>query len=293
MLKPLNSAFFCIAAIFLPLLAMGQELETSKESPFDEKSYERFLWGFRGGLNFTTPHFEYADARQALGAQTSLGWTLGAVGQFKLTNRWAFQAEAGYTKKIMSFTFDSDGSINKMSMDFIDVSLLLRRRFMFTWGKDIRSDVFVGIGPNINYWFGAKGTGVSATGESYDYNIVMDGTPDANFNNLYLNGINRWLFGIDLGVGINAPITPKQKVFVEFRATLGQTNLGDASSTVFINQAGFNGSMFQQNLLKANLKTFSVTAAYTFSFNYAKSHMGKSTKDKMIKKRKSKPKRRR
>lgn len=271
---------------------MGQELETSKENPFDEKSYDRFLWGIRGGLNVTTPHFEYADARQALGAQSSLGWTLGAVGQFKLTNRWAFQSEIGYSKKVSSFSFDSDGSVNKMSMDFVDISLLLRRRFMFTWGKNIHSDVFFGVGPNINYWFGAQGTGVSSTGEAYDYNIVIDGTPDANFQNLYLNGVNRWLFGIDLGVGINAPITPKQKIFLEFRASLGQTNLGSNSSSVYINQAGFNGSMFQQNLLKSNLKTFSITAAYTFSFNYAKSHMGKSTKDKMIKKRKTKRRKR-
>jgi len=292
MLKPLNSAILCFVTSFLPLLVMGQELETSKENPFDEKSYDRFLWGIRGGLNVTTPHFEYADARQALGAQSSLGWTLGAVGQFKLTNRWAFQSEIGYSKKVSSFTFDSDGSVNKMSMDFVDISLLLRRRFMFTWGKSIHSDVFIGIGPNINYWFGAQGTGVSSTGESYDYNIVIDGTPDANFQNLYLNGVNRWLFGIDLGVGINAPITPKQKIFLEFRASLGQTNLGSNSSSVYINQAGFNGSMFQQNLLKSNLKTFSITAAYTFSFNYAKSHMGKSTKDKMIKKRKTKRRKR-
>lgn len=288
--KALNSAIFCILASFLATMAMGQELETPKESPYNENSYDRFLWGFRAGINATTPHFEDADARKALGAETSIGWTIGAVGQFKLTNRWAFQSELGYSKKVSSFSFDTDGSVNRMSMDFIDISLLLRRRFWFSWGKDIRSDVFVGIGPNINYMLGASGTSIAVDGQSYPYNIVIDGTPDANFNNLYLNGVNRWLFGIDIGVGINAPISPKQKVFVEFRASLGQTNLGSESSSVYINQAGFNGSMFQQNLLKSNLKTFSITAAYTFTFNYAKSHMGKSTKDSMVKKRK--PKRR-
>ncbi len=283
--KALNSAILCLVTSILPNLVLAQEPETTKESPFDAKSYEKFLWGFRGGLNMTTQHFEDPDARQQLDAQPALGWTLGAVAQFKLTNRYAFQTELGYSKKTSRFTFDGGQAENTMSMDFLDVSLLLRRRFMFTWGKDIRSDVFIGVGPNINYWLGAQGKITTSAGDT-NYEIVMNGTPDANYNNMYLNEVNRWLFGIDLGVGINAPITQHQKIFVEFRASLGQTNLGSPTSTTFINLVGFGGSAFQENLLQSNLKTFSITAAYTFSLNYLESKMGHSNKEKMFKKRK-------
>ncbi len=269
----------------MPTLVLGQEIATPKESPFDVKSYEKFLWGFRGGLNMTTPHFSDVDAREQLDAQPTLGWTIGAVAQFKLTSRYAFQTELGYSNKSSRFTFDGGQAENTMNMDFLDASLLLRRRFAFKWGKDIHSDLFIGVGPNINYLLGANGKITTAAGDT-NYEIVMDGTPDANYNNMYLNGVNRWLFGVDLGVGINAPISPHQKIFVEFRASLGQTNLGSSSSTAFINLVGFGGSAFQENLLKANLKTFSITAAYTFSFNYLESKMGHSDKEKMIKKRK-------
>ncbi|MBL7852378.1 MAG: PorT family protein [Cyclobacteriaceae bacterium] len=292
MFKTLNSAIFCFVTSVLPALVMGQELETPKETPFAAKSYEKFLWGFRAGINVTTPHFEDPDARSVLNGLPTVGWTVGGVAQFKLSERYAFQTEVGYTRKTSRFTFDADNSENRMDMDFLDISLLLRRRFYFSWGKDIHSDVFIGVGPNINYWFGASGTITTFSGET-PYNIVIDGTPDANYNNMYFNGVNSWLYGIDIGVGINAPISARQKVFVEFRATLGQTNLGEPSGTAFINLVGFNGSTFQQNLLKQNLKTFSITASYTFAFNYLESKMGHSTKDKMIKKRKTSKRKRR
>lgn len=292
MFKVLNSAILCIVTSFLPTLVTGQELETPKESPFDAKSYEKFLWGIRGGLNVTTPHFEDADAQAAFTSLPTLGWTLGAVAQFKLTNRYAFQAEVGYSRKSSRFTFDTDGSENRLDMDFVDISLLLRRRLNFEWGKNIRSDLFIGVGPNINYWLGASGSITTYSGET-PYNVVIDGVPDANYNNMYFNGVNQWLFGIDLGVGINAPISPKQKIYVEFRASLGQTNLGRSSSTSSINLVGFGGSLLQENLLKQNLKTFSITAAYTFSLNYLESKMGHSTKEKMIKKRKPAKRKRR
>ena len=288
----LISAFFCLGAIFLSFSAWGQDPEPPKESPFDVKSYERFLWGFRAGINVTTSHFEDPDARKALESLPGLGWTIGTVAQFKLSNRFAFQAELGYTQKTHRFTFDNGSNENKMDMSFLDISLLLRRRFSFEWGKNIRSDVFIGAGPNINYWLDTKGTIITAAAET-PYNIIINGTPDANYNNMYFNGVNNWLFGIDLGVGINAPITARQKVFVEFRAHLGQTNLGGKTSTANINLVGFAGSPFQQNILQSNLKTFSISASYTFSFNYLESKMGKSNKKNMVKKRKPAKRKRR
>ena len=293
MLKILNSTFLALVTSLLPLLTLAQEPET-KTSPFSALSYEKFLWGFRAGLNVTTPHFDDPDVRKLLDAQPSLGWTLGAVAQVKLTERYAFQAELGYTNKTSRFLYDNGGAENKMAMDFLDMSLLLRRRFNLNWGKSIHSDIFIGVGPNINYWLSAQGTLTTIDVEpAFDYNVVMDGTPDANYSNMYLNGVNRWLFGIDLGVGINAPISARQKIFLEFRATLGQTNLGTSSSTSFMNIVAFNGSTFQQNLLQQNLKTFSITAAYTFSFNYLESKKGHSTKDRLVKKKKPAKRKRR
>lgn len=283
----------CFVTILLPFLAQTQDEEASKANPFEAKSYEKFAWGFRAGLNMTTPHFADVDARKSLDAQPTLGWTIGILTQFKLTDRYAFQTEVGYSQKTSRFLFDKGNGENEMVMHFVDMSLLLRRRFAFEWGKNIQSDFIISVGPNVNYWVNARGKITTGGGSPFEYNVVMDGTSDANYNNMYLNGVNRWLFGIDLGIGVNAPITSKQKIYVEFRGTLGQTNLGTNSSTSFINLIGFGGSDFQQNFLKANLKTFSVTAAYTLSYNYFESKTGHSTKDNLLKKKSNRKKKRR
>src|SRR6185369_10693865 len=118
------------------------------------------------------------------------------------------------------FSYGGGVSENKFTMQFIEFSGALRRRFDFKLKKNVQSELFIHAGPNVDYW-------LSGSGEMpAPYEVVFDQPADGNYHNLYFNGVNRWLFGIDLGVGMIAPITSKQKITVELRATLGQTNLG-------------------------------------------------------------------
>jgi hypothetical protein len=118
----------------------------------------------------------------------------------------------------------------------------------------------------------------------------------------HFNNANRFFFGIDLGVGAYAPITNRQKVYVEFRVTLGQTfikkrdtkaTLGGVIGGVTdpanpdLNQGG--PGQFSDPLT-TNMKTLTLSAIYTFDFDKRLSKQGKSTLDK---KRKSSGKRRR
>ncbi|MDZ4715662.1 MAG: porin family protein [Cytophagales bacterium] len=281
MFKILNSVILCVVTNLAPFLGLGQDHVKPKFSPFSAKAYDKISWGFRAGISMTTPHFADVDARKILDAQPTLGWTAGALVQFKLNAKYAFQTEFGYSQKTSVFIYDQGFSRNEMVMNFVDASMLLRRKIPFEWGKEIESEFIISIGPNVNYWLDAKGNMKSGDGAGLDYTVVFDEVPDANYNNLYLNGINRALFGIELGIGVNAPITARQKVYVEFRATLGQTNLGTTKSTSYIDIVGFGGSTFQEHLLKSNLKTFSISAAYTFSYNYFNARKGHSTKDKL------------
>lgn len=284
MVKTLNSTILCLVTILLPVLSQAQQVAKPKFSPFSSKAYDKVSWGFRAGFNLTTAHFADVDARKSLDASPSLGWTIGALAQFKLNAKFAFQTEVNYLEKTSRFSYDQGNSQNEMTMHFADITMLLKRKFTFFWGKNIESEIHLSAGPNMSYWLDAKGQMKVGDGPDLTYDVVMNGAPDGNYNNLYINGVNRWLFGIDLGIGFNAPITPRQKIYVEFRATLGQTNLGTPTGTSYMNLIGFGGSDFQQNLLQANLKTFSLTAAYTFSYNYFDARKGHSTKDKLYRK---------
>lgn len=287
-------AFFCLLVIILTQLnVFGQEKSTPKESPFSSKTYERFSWGVRVGPNVTLVHFSDPDAKASMSAIPAVGFVATGIIQFRLGDHYNFVTEAGYAQKSSQFSFANGGSENKLNMQFIELSGALRRRFQFKLKKDVMSDLFIHAGPNVDYWLtGATGKISTGDGPPANYTVVFEKTPDGNYNNMYFNGINRWLFGIDLGVGMVAPITNKQKITVEIRATLGQTNLGTNSSTSYINLIGFGGSDIQQNLLKSNLKTFTISASYTFSYNRLTAKTGHSTKDNIRKKKKSHSRRR-
>jgi len=278
---------------FLPILVslqlmqfntIAQEKSVPKESPFSSKTYERFSWGVRIGPNVTLVHFADPDAKNTMSPIPAIGFVVTGIAQFRLGERYSFVTEVGYSHKTSQFSYGNGIDENKLDMQFVEFSGALRRRFNFKFSKNVDSELFFHAGPNVDYWLSGSGTMPAP------YEVVFDQPDGGNYHNLYCNGVNRWLFGIDLGVGMIAPITPKQKITVELRATLGQTNLGTNSSTAYINLIGFAGSDLQQNILKSNLKTFTLSVAYTFSYNKLTAHTGHSNKDNIKKKSRSRRK---
>ncbi|HCM76355.1 MAG TPA: hypothetical protein DIS90_08225 [Cytophagales bacterium] len=211
--------------------------------------------------------------------QINIGFTGGGFISFPLKNNYSFISEFGFSRKGKKLQFNNNEWTNTAVFNFIDLSMALRKSYNFQLRPDIQSNLFFNIGPNIEYWISGKGK-MGAGGEPTHYDIAFNQVPDANFNINYYNNINRWLFGIDFGFGMDAPITPTQKLLIELRFTFGQTNLGKENSTSTIEILGF------QDDLKMNIKTLSVTAGYSFGFDLKKSKMGKSTKDKIIKRKK-------
>jgi len=242
-------------------------------------SAQNFSLGLKAGPNIAIGRFKDSDLRKQFNAEPVFGFTAGGIILFPLKNRYSFLSEVAYASSGKKLKFNSDEWINTARFNFIDFSMALRKSFPFQLRPDVRSNIFVNIGPKISYWLNAKGN-IGAGGDPTDYDIVFEQTPDGNLFVNYYNNINRWLFGVDIGVGGDAPITSKQNVHVEARFSLGQTNLGKADSSSTLEILGFEDD------LRMNLKTFTLSATYTFDFDLRESKMGKSTKDKVVKKKK-------
>ncbi|MGE0589646.1 MAG: porin family protein [Cyclobacteriaceae bacterium] len=238
---------------------------------------QQFSLGVKAGPSITTGRFKDSDLRDKFNTRPVIGFTAGGLISFPLKGRYSFISEFAYSQSGKKIKFNNNEWTNTATFNFIDLSMALRRAYEFRLGPNIKSDVFLNVGPKISYWLGAKGK-IQAAGDPTDFDIVFGETPGSDIFVNYYNNPNRWLFGIDFGAGINAPITSTQKVFVEVRASLGQTNLGktDSSSTMAV--LGFEDD------LRMNLKTLSVIASYTFDFDLKKSKMGRSTKDRSIRK---------
>jgi hypothetical protein len=203
-----------------------------------------------------------------------LGYYGGGIIGFPLSKDYSFQTEAGFSQKGRKLVYLQGGPggapvEHKATYYFIDLSMMLRREFPLRLGKDIPSKWFLNIGPNINYWLAGKGV----IQDRYKYKIVFDEPNDGNYNNMYLNDVNRWLFGVDFGAGFHAPLRGNRRLMTEFRFTSGHTFYGkrDSHDIEILN--------FQDNL-RSNQKVFSITVAYIVDMDIRQLRTGKSTKDK-------------
>ena len=240
---------------------------------------QNFSLGVKAGPSVTIGRFSDSELRDIYSSQGIIGFSAGGFISFPLANDYSFIAETAYSRKGKKLKFNNNEWTNKSSFSFVDVSMALRKSFNFQLRPDVRSKISFNIGPNIEYWLKGKGN-IAADGEPTKYDIEFEKVPDGNFYVNYYNEANRWLFGIDFGIGMDAPINPKQRVSAELRLTLGQTKLGQFNSTSNLAILGF------QDDLRMSLKTLSLTIGYTFSFDLKESKMGKSNKDKVIKRKK-------
>ena len=258
--------------LFHVVSAVGQ----SPNPPGDRK----FSVGFRAGPSVTWARFRDPDLREEFESVPKPGFTAAGLIIFPLKGRYSFMTEFGYSMKGKSLLFNQVNEAawrNRATYQFLEGSMALRKGFKFTLGKSIPSDWYFNIGPNIEYWL--TGTGQIATrgdssagfGTPSKYKVAFNQQPTGDFMVNYMVNSNKWLFGLDVGIGADAHITNSQRIHTELRLTWGHTYYGKPDSQSYLAILGFKDD------LHANMKTLTLSAAYTFDFDLIKGRMGKST----------------
>jgi hypothetical protein len=240
---------------------------------------QKFSLGVKGGPMLNWAHFGDRDDKAIYSSKATVGYTVGGIIAFPLKKNFTFISEGVYSVKGRRILFNDKTWENNNTYSFIDMTMLLRRSFHLYIKENLPTKWYVNLGPEVSYWLTAKGK-IVTEGRGHPYTILFNREPDADFHNLYYNNVNRWLFGISVGVGVEAPIKKTQKLSFELRFVSGHTYLGDKKSA-YIEILGFDDTS-----LKQNLKVLQFTAAYTFDFDLKEAKMGKSTLDKAIKKKK-------
>ncbi|MFZ5970444.1 MAG: porin family protein [Bacteroidota bacterium] len=251
-----------LATAFLHVLAQPQS--------------QPFSLGIKAGPNVTLAAYEDRDLQKQFSPLPIPGYFVGGFIKFPLKNEYAFTSEFAYTRKGRITRFNEDWT-NRANYHFADISMALRKSFRVKLGKNIPAHYFFSVGPNISYWLKGAGKVSVNPGGSSKYEVVFNGVPDANFFRNYYNEVNRWLFGIDLGIGGDAPILKNQRVYAEARFTWGHTYMGRKNSSSYMEILGFEDN------LRANFQTLSFVLTYALDFDLRNRKKGKSTKDKEIK----------
>ena len=274
---------------------------------------QKYTLGLRVGPSLIVGHFPKNLPDTILSThknKAKLGFT--AVGQltFPLQKEYSSIIELGYSRGGRKVEYNNGAFINDFTYNYITASLALRKAFKFRLKDQLYADWFLSAGPNISYMLSGSGVVRTDNDSNTPFDIVFHNLSDSawyerSYNELnvyHFNKANRFFFGVDIGLGAYAPITNRQKAYVEFRTTLGQTfirkrdtkaTLGGVIGGVTdpanpdLNQGG--PGVFSDPLT-TNMKTFTLSVIYTFDFDKRLSRQGKSTLDK---KRKSSTKRRR
>jgi Outer membrane protein beta-barrel domain len=258
---------------------------------------QKFSVGVKAGATLSLSSFGDKDDKDQFTNLVKPGYFGAGLINFPLKKNFSFQTEAGFSKRGRKIEFNEGTWQNNASYNFLDASMMLRKSYPLKWSRNVTGTWFFNIGPKVSYWMSGKGevstivqiidpdNGSIKTekGGSYDYKIKFSEAPELpdapDFNTMYMTDVNRWLFGLDFGIGVDAPTTALQRFVFEVRFTSGHTFYGNRGGA-------FNRTLGFSDNLRANEKILSFSIDYTLNKEVREGQKGKSTKKDV---KKSKP----
>ena len=131
------------------------------------------------------------------------GYNAGIVINFPLPADFGLASEFNYSVKGRKVRFNSDEWTNNGTYTFFEVPILLRKFFTIQ-GLPYSAKWFVNVGPHISYWAGGKGK-IETNGPGLDYDIQFADSAAFDLTTMYMVDANRYIFGMDVGIGIDHP----------------------------------------------------------------------------------------
>lgn len=264
-----KQTLFCIFLMFLFALSLF-DIQTAYS--------QKFSFGFKAGAGIGWAGFGDKDQKDTFSTRPILNYSAGFQIGFPLKNDFQLKLEGGYSREGRRLVFNDKQWDNQTKYNFIEAQMLLQRKFKFYLNKNVPSEVFFSVGPDINYWLNSKGSLVVNNNKpGVKYDIVFDETPTSDFTRMYYNDMNRWLFGLVLGVGVKAPLQRNSALSTELRFVSGHTFLGKRNSS-YIEILGFEDTQF------TNLKSINLVLTYLWEVDVKEGRKGKSTLNKKLKK---------
>lgn len=241
-------------------------------------AYSQFYVGPKASFQLYKTAFFDKDVKDTLNSRFKPGYNIGFFVKTPLKDNYELIFEFAYTRRGRRVLVDSDQITHVSRYNFIEAPLLLRRSFEAHLIKEIKSTWFVEIGPNIAYWLGGNGS-IKDVAQPIDYEIVFGPrTGDTTDEIMYINNANRFLFGLEFGVGFSIETQKMQSITTDLRYTHGHTFLGEANGAELNNRIlGFTDNM------QANYRVINLSFAYNFVVDVKQLKKGSSVSGKSTK----------
>ena len=232
---------------------------------------QEFLFGVKTGVQGYGMAFGDKDLKKQFKSAFKGGYSAGVFINFPLPLNFALNAELNHSVKGRKIKFNNDQWTNNSTYTFIEVPVLLRK-FWNIEGLDYAAKWYVNAGPHISYWRKGKGS-LETNGPGLDYSIQFADSAAYDITTMYLVDANRFMFGLDFGVGFMAHVLKNQRFFAEARFTYGHTYLGNSdSANLYI--LGFEDDM------RTSYRVLNISVGYAIHLDIRDAKKGRTTATK-------------
>lgn len=271
-------AFGLTFLLMSPQQAAAQANKKIKKESFWGKT-QKYGFGLRAGPSISIPTITDFGQKDDFSPLPRAGYHIGGVVTMPLKLEYTFIAEIGFDRLGRKWRSSETDWLYNYHYNLITASMALRRSVNDIFKKELTEDLYFTIGPSVSYLAGGAGQLTTPNDATTSFRmkftnqspVKWDETANGDLSTYFINKPNRFLFGLDLGLGTDIPVTRNQTIYAEVRMNWGHTNFGTGETTSRFNLLNFEDTM------RVSLKTISLTGIYTFTYETRRSKQGKST----------------
>ncbi len=241
-------------------------------------AFSQILVGPVGGINYSWTSFSNKDLKDAYRTTPVVGFHVGGHLSFKVQKRFFLHTSLLYSSKGRHLDGKLDTKLNSTARyNYIEMPISYTVDFKAKIGRSKEFKYFMGIGPNISYLLGGKGTLYNSDLEEINspelsYRMVFKKAPeDQAADEMNVVDPNRFQLGLNLVAGLVLEPANRQRIMVSVRYELGHTYISKTDGV-------FLDTYFEDPLRSRN-QGFRISLAYLIDLKVEERKKGKSNVD--------------
>jgi len=237
----------------------------------------QILFGPNVGVQYSWTSFGDKEVKASYKIRPVFGYHAGVGASIRVRNRFFLTSSLLYSTKGKVLTGIDDKLLrHEASYRFIEMPIVYSVDFKARMGGNHEFKYFLGIGPNISYWLGGKGT-------LYNSDYFENNIPEVKYkivfnkdensvgdNEMAVEKANRVMLGLNLAAGLAFEPMPNQKFVFMLRYEFGHSYFS-------ADHNGYFADTYYQDLLRSRSQGGRVSLLYLVDTRTGERKKGKST----------------
>lgn len=236
----------------------------------------QILVGPAAGGQYSWTTFGEKDNKNLYHVEPVFGYHMGGHVSFRVRKRFFLHTSLLYSTKGKRVEGKVDLMLkNQVRYSFIDIPVLYTVDFKARVGRSKEFKYFAGIGPNISYWLGGKGTVSSsdldeAMISEQPYRIVFRKKKEIGNDEMNVEDPNRIQLGLNLGAGVSFEPYGFRRVIFLVRYEMGHSYLSGTGNGKFV-------QTYYEDVLRMRNNGIRLSLIYQIDLRVEERKRGKST----------------